>query len=238
MRAERCSAEGAGTVQAADVLVDEETKAQAATETSALLRASCTSLHPDTAAVSNASTVAHVHTLPDHLLTAILQDVPLRHCLRPLTTTFHATALRAHCPAIDTRSLPLPCLPPSPLPIALHACATFAGLESLCLTNHTPPPDSPSHISRLSSHSALTSLTLQEAALKAPHACALASALPAMLRLLTLDLSRNCITADIMHALDRDSGNAPPSARSTSCMPCTAAKTGGHQRRLPAPTPS
>ena len=149
--------------------------------------------------------------LPDHLLSITLVQIPIQQCLRHLPPTFHAQALRAHHPSVDSHNaLSLPRLNPSLLPFAIAAAATLQHLQTLSLTEHTLPPEAAACLSPLSTLTALTALTLRDVALSNAHACALASTLPFLYALQTLDLSRNRLTAAVMHSL------SPALAQSTA----------------------
>eukprot|EP00892_Ulva_mutabilis_P004180 jgi/Ulvmu1/2133/UM128_0003.1 len=137
--------------------------------------------------------------LPQQLHLAVLSFMPLKHSLRHLPTTFHPAALCSRYPSIDIHhSLHLHQIPPGVLFAALGTSAALDNLRDLALTKVTLPhaSGSTSCIEALHHLSSLTSLSVVDVGLTAEAAAALATVLPAVPKLQSLDLSENHVTAE------------------------------------------
>eukprot|EP00892_Ulva_mutabilis_P002172 jgi/Ulvmu1/11956/UM082_0035.1 len=184
-----------GLYLAADVLIDDATQTEAASELAAVLQ-SCNT--------RDALLLQQVAAqLPDHLLSAALSHVRLPHCLLQLPPAFHPPALRAHHPSIDldnTLSLPrLPILAGLP---AFSAAATLTRLAHLSAAGQHLTQAAPAAVTPLSGLQALTALGLSNTGLPQSATSALAAVLPSLPLLAALDLSGSVIPAAAMRALE------------------------------------
>eukprot|EP00892_Ulva_mutabilis_P002680 jgi/Ulvmu1/12412/UM009_0062.1 len=200
-------------IQAADVLVDEEMQAAATATLGKLL------LHSGYWRSSSRRLEATqaLERLPEHLLYAVLSQLPLASCLQQLPPILHSAALSAHHPSIDAHgSLHLQRLPLEVMETALRAIKKLPHIRALSFAGTTLPstPDTLPLVEM-----ALTALT----ALDMADSCASTAAItyisappdifPALPQLRSLDVSDNRIRTRALASLGK------------ALLKCTALRT-------------
>eukprot|EP00892_Ulva_mutabilis_P011429 jgi/Ulvmu1/8659/UM046_0064.1 len=191
-------------LQAADILIDEATKADMCSSLAASLTLPPASTQHDTAEralgpgqhgidphhiASNAQVFAG---LSDDLALAILKFVPLAASLAALPPELHPLTLSAHAPAIHSSfTLTLPPLPANLLSAATTAAAALPTLRSVSLAGHVLAQHDASLTHVLCALPALTALSLADCGLRGACGRALDAALPRLPHLQSLDLSSN-----------------------------------------------